>query len=55
MIVVNSHNYYDWKIKMEDLLIVRDLYEPTDRADIPTRVIESEWKTLIRQVVATIR
>ena len=55
MIVLNSHNYSDWKIKMEDLLIDRDLYEPIDRKDIPTRVIESECKTINRKVVATIR
>ena len=30
MIVLNSHNYANWKIKMEDLLIVKDLYEPID-------------------------
>ena len=35
MIVLNSHNYSNWKIKMENLLIVRDLYEPTDWNDIP--------------------
>ena len=40
---------------MEDLLIVRDLYKPIYRENIPTRVIESEWKTLNRKVVATIR
>ena len=40
---------------MEDLLIVTDLYEPIDRKDIPTRVIESECKTINRKVVATIR
>ena len=38
MIVLNSHNYADWKIKMEDLLIVKDLYEPIDRKDIPIGV-----------------
>ena len=37
MIVLNSHNYADWKIKMEDLLIVKDLYESIDRKDIPTK------------------
>ena len=31
---------------MEDLLIVKDLYEPIDRKDIPIGVIESKWKTL---------
>ena len=40
---------------MEDLLIVKDLYEPISKSDIPTGVIESEWKILNRKVVATIR
>ena len=30
---------------MENLLIVKDLYESIDRKDIPTGVIESKWKT----------
>ena len=64
MIVLTSNNYSYWKIKMEDPLIVsvtdmsvtmRDLYEPIDRKDIPTRVVESEWKVLHRKVVATMR
>ena len=55
MIVLNSQNYADWKIMMEDLLIVTDLYEPIDRAEIPTRVLESEWKLLNRKPVAIIR
>ena len=55
MIVLNSHNYSVWKIKMENLLIVTDLYEPIDRKDIPTGVMESECKTLNIKVVATIR
>ena len=38
MMVLNSHNYAGWKIKMEDLLIVKDLYEPIDREVIPTGV-----------------
>ena len=41
MIVLNSHNYSDWKIKMEDLLIVKDLHEPIDREVIPIGVIKS--------------
>ena len=55
MIVRNFHNYSDWKIKMEDLLILRDLYDLIDRVDIPTGVRELEWKTLNMKVVATIR
>ena len=52
---MNSHNNSSWKIKMEDLLIVKDLYEPIDRETIPTGVLESEWNLLNRNVVATIR
>ena len=52
MIVLNSQNYADWKIKVEDLLIVKDLYEPVDRAKIPRGVLESGWKLLNRKVVA---
>ena len=55
MRVMNSHNNSSWKIKMEDLLIVKDLYEPIDRETIPTGVLESEWNLLNRNVVATIR
>ena len=40
---------------MEDLLIVKDLNEPIQRKDILVGVIESEWKTLHRKAVATIR
>ena len=55
MMILNSQNYVDWKIKMEDLLIVKDLYEPINRAEIPKGVVESEWMLLNRKVVATIR
>ena len=39
-----------WKI----FLIVKDLYEPIDREQISTGVLESEWKLLNRKAVATI-
>ena len=55
MIVLNSQNYSDWKIKMEDLLIVKYLHEPIENEDMPRGVIESQWKTLNRNAVATIR
>ena len=35
-------------------MIVKDLYEPISKSDIPTGVIESEWKILNRKGVATI-
>ena len=52
MIVLNSQNYADWKIKMEDLLIVKDLYEPVKRVDIAMGVLESDWKLLNTKAVA---
>ena len=52
MIVLNSNNYLDWKIKMEGLLIVKDPYELIDRKEIATGVvnlirrffIERQWQ-----------
>ena len=55
MVILNSQNYANWKIKMEDLLIVKDMYEPIDKAEISTGVLESKWKLLNRKAVATIR
>jgi hypothetical protein len=54
MMVLNSQNYANWKIKMEDLLIVKDLYEPIDKSEIPKGVLESDWKLLNRKAMATI-
>ena len=51
MIILNSNNYSNWKIKMEDVLIVRNLYEPIDRRETPTRIVESKWRILHRNVV----
>ena len=53
VIVLNSHNYANWKIKMEDLPMVKDLYEPINKEEIPMGV-ELEWKLLNRKAVATI-
>ena len=55
MIVLNLDNFANWKIKMEDLLIVKDLYEPIHKSEIPTGVLESKWKLLNMKAVATIR
>ena len=38
MMVLTSQNYTNWTIKMEHLLIVKDLCEPINRAKIPTGV-----------------
>ena len=55
MMVLNSHNYAYWKIKMEDLLMVKDLYEPVEREQIPIGVLEFKWMLLNRKVVTTIK
>ena len=39
IMVLNSHNYAYWKIKMEDLLIVKDLHEPINKEQTTTGVI----------------
>ena len=39
---------------MEDLLIVKDLYERIDKKEIPIGVLEFEWKILNRKTMATI-
>ena len=44
MMFLKSHNFLDWKIKMKDLLIIKDLYEPTNKEEIPMGVLECEWK-----------
>ena len=55
MIVLNTHNYSYQKIKIEYLLIDRDLYELIDMKEIPIGMLKSEWKILNRKAVATIR
>mgnify|MGYP000674524206 CR=1 FL=1 len=55
MMILKSHNYVDWKIKMEDLLIIKDLYEPIDREQIPSGELEYEWKLLHMKVMTTIK
>ena len=45
-LVLDSHNYSDRKIKMENLLIVTDLYEPIDRKEIAMEELGFEWKIL---------
>ena len=40
---------------MEDLLIVRHIYEPINRKEIPIGVLESECKILNIKVVTTIK
>ena len=50
MIVLNSHNYADWKTKMKNILIVKDLYESGYLG-----VLEFDWKLQNKKAVATIR
>ena len=54
LMVLNSHIYADFKIKTEDLLIVKDLYELIEREQIPMGVLEFECKLLNSKAVATV-
>ena len=36
-------------------MIIRDLLEPIDMKEIPSEVIESEWKILNRKPMSTIK
>ena len=47
--------YTDWKNKMEDLLIFRELSEPIDTKEVPIATLESKWKIVNGKAVATIR
>ncbi|CAO2841500.1 unnamed protein product [Amaranthus hypochondriacus] len=55
MIYLDSTNYAVWKSKMEDILYVKDLYEPILNESMPTGQNESKWKILNRKTVGTIR
>ena len=55
MIYLDSANYAVWKTKMEDILYVKDLYEPILNESMPTGQDESKWKILNRKAVGTIR
>ncbi|CAO2822682.1 unnamed protein product [Amaranthus hypochondriacus] len=55
MIYLDSTNYAVWKTKMEDILYVKDLYEPILNESMPTGQDESRWKILNRKAVGTIR
>ena len=54
MVSLNATNYTTWKTRMEDILYVKDLYEPILRENIPSGVVAKEWEILNRKVVGTI-
>ena len=55
MVNLNATNYSTWKTRMEDILYVKDLYEPILNENVSTGVTQKEWKILNRKAVATIR
>ena len=55
MVNLNATNYSTWKTRMEDILYVKDLYEPILNENVPTGVTQKEWEILNHKVVATIR
>ena len=56
MVKLNSTNYSIWKPRMEDLLFIRDLYDPVegDEKKLAGKMDE-DWAKLNRKVVAFIR
>ena len=50
MMVLNSHNYADWKIFSSSKIYM----SPVDKEQIPTGVLEYEWKLLNWKAMATI-
>jgi len=55
MVNLNASNYSTWKTRMEDILYVKDLYEPILNENVSTGVTQKEWQILNRKAVATIR
>ena len=55
MIYLDSTNYGMWKTKMEDIVYVKDLYEPILNEFMPTSQDESKCKILNRKTEGTIR
>ena len=46
MVSLNATNYTTWKPRLEDILYVKDLYEPILREPIPSGVVAKEWEIL---------
>ena len=55
MVSLNANNYTTWKTSMEDILYVKDLYEPILREIIPSGGVAKEWEILNRKAIGTIR
>jgi len=55
MILLNGSNYHKWRGKMEDLLYVKDYYQPVFLSEKPQGKTDEEWKLIHRQVCGFIR
>ncbi|TNV99285.1 hypothetical protein C5H24_12350, partial [Xylella fastidiosa] len=56
MLVLTATNYAIWKPRMEDMLILKELYEPLEHVGVkPIEVKTEDWKSLNRKAVALIR
>ena len=54
MTSLNATNYTTWKTGMEDILYVKDWYEPILRENIPSGVVAKEWEILNRKAIGTL-
>ena len=49
-------NYSIWKLKMEDILYYKDLYNPMEKEEAkPDNVTVNEWKKMHQKVIGLIR
>ena len=55
MMKLNPSNYRIWKRKMQDLLIIKDLYLPVMGKQKPEKVSDDEWEILHLKAATTIR
>ena len=55
MIKLTCSNYALWKMKMEDILYCKDLYEPILNEQKPEKYNDQQWQVLHRKAVGMIR
>ena len=55
MVTLNGVHYAIWKVKMEDLLYVKNFYNPVFTTVKPDNKTDEEWNLLHRQVCGFIR
>jgi len=55
MVTLNDSNYNIWKVKMEDLIYVKNFHTPVFSNEKPSNISDEGWNLLHRQVCGYIR